>query len=511
MTPVTAQTLRAWIADGAELALLDAREEAEFGRAHPFWATPCPLSQAELRLPTFLPRPDVRIVCIDDGGGLAQRLAGLVEARGGGKIQILENITAAWPTAGGVLFSGVNVPSKAFGEWVEHHYATPSIDAAELQSWIEGGKKIEVLDSRPFDEFTRMSIPTGRCVPGGELAYRIADLVPDPATTVVVNCAGRTRSILGAESLRRAGIPNPVLALRNGTMGWRLAGLDTARGETATYTPGTPRSAAAALARAQVFARAAGVCTIDAATLARFEADPTRTTYVLDVRAPAEYAAGHHPGSRNAPGGQLVQATDRWIAVRGARICLLDDTGPRALMAAAWLRQMGFRDVFTASLGGTLLSGSEPTPTPPDAPLADVGQIPGALVIDLARSTEFREAHIPGAIWGLRSRLALRRDPLAAASRVILTSSDGTLARWAVAEAQSLTAAPVAALAGGTAGWPHPLAASRDDPPDDSCLDAYLRPYDRNSGIEAAMRDYLSWEIDLVHEVERDGQAQFGV
>ena len=520
MERVPAATVRAWIEatleDGRELALLDAREEGEFGAAHPFWAVPCPLSRAELRLKLLLPRPSTRVVCLDDGGGLAERLAALVEGMGGGDVHVLDGGTAAWEAAGGVLFSGVNVPSKAFGEWVEHHYGTPSVDAAELRARLDAGQDVAVLDSRPFDEFHRMSIPTGRCVPGGELAYRVADLVPDPATTIVVNCAGRTRSILGAESLRRAGVPNPVVALRNGTMGWRLAGFDVAQGETAGYAPGTPESAALALGRARAFAEASGVRVIDADELVRFEADPARTLYVLDVRAPDEYRAGHRPGSLNAPGGQLVQATDHWIAVRGARLCLVDDSGVRARMAASWLRQMGYQDVFAVegALAGALEAGEQPRPAPPDVPLAGLGAVEGALVVDLARSIEFREGHIPGAVWGIRTRLDALRDQLAPASRVVATSPDGDLARWAVAELQELTLAPVAALDGGTAAWRaagRPLAASRDDPPDEACVDFYLRPYDRNSGVEAAMRAYLGWEVDLPGEVTRDGQARFGV
>ena len=56
------------------------------------------------------------------------------------------------------------------------------------------------------------------------------DLAPDPDTLVVVNCAGRTRSIIGCQSLRNAGIPNRVVALKDGTMGWDLAGFECERG-----------------------------------------------------------------------------------------------------------------------------------------------------------------------------------------------------------------------------------------------------------------------------------------
>ena len=210
MREIDAATLHGWIGDGGELAILDAREEGEFGASHLFWAVPCPLSRAELRAPQMLPNRATRIVCVDDGRGLAQRLAGALAAIGCSDVSVLAGGTASWEASGYVLFSGVNVPSKAFGEWVEHHYGTESFDPAELRALIDSGRDMVVLDSRTAEEFARMTIPTAISVPGGELAYRIGDIAPNPETLIVVNCAGRTRSILGAESLRRAGIPNQV-------------------------------------------------------------------------------------------------------------------------------------------------------------------------------------------------------------------------------------------------------------------------------------------------------------
>jgi rhodanese-related sulfurtransferase len=518
MKTIDAAALRDWTLDGGELAILDAREEGEFGASHLFWAVPCPLSRAELRLHALLPNPATRVVCVDDGRGLAERLAALAESLGATDVSVLAGGSPAWAAAGFVLFSGVNVPSKAFGEWVEHHYGTESVDAPELEAWISSGRDMVVLDSRTWEEFQRMSIPTGRSVPGGELAYRIGDLVPDPATLVVVNCAGRTRSILGAESLRQAGIPNRVVALRNGTMGWELAGLTCARGRSERFAPGRPATAELAMHRASAFAERSGVRVIDAAALAGFAADATRTLYVLDVRDPAEFAAGHLAGSVSAPGGQLVQATDTWIGVRGARIALIDDDGVRARMAASWLRLMGHRDVFVVA--GGLAAAPLPPRAAPQPPAAErisadtLAACGDTLVIDLARSIDFREGHIPGALWAVRTRLAGLRERLAAAHMVVLTSPDGVQAQWAMAEAKTLTRAAVRLLDGGTAAWKaaaHPLAKDRRSPPDDACVDFYLRPYDRNSGVEAAMRAYLSWEIDLVHEIARDGTVRFGV
>lgn len=515
MQRIDARTLHGWITDGHELAILDAREEGEFGAAHLFWAVPCPLSRAELLAPALLPRRSARAVCVDDGSGLAERLAAILAGLGCTDLATLDGGTPAWQSAGFALFSGINVPSKAFGEWVEHHYGTRSVDALELKSWIDAGRDMVVLDSRTFDEFQAMSIPAAMSVPGGELAYRIADLAPNPNTLVVVNCAGRTRSILGAESLRQAGIPNQVVALRNGTMGWELAGLLCSHGSGERYPAGRPASAGLGLARAEAFAARSGVAIIDSATLTAFELDQTRSLYVLDVRDPAEFAAGHRPGSGSAPGGQLIQATDRWIAVRGARIVLLDDDGVRARMSAAWLRQMGHRDVSVAEASlGSAHDGYETPSAKPGITAAQLRDSPDSLVIDLARSLDYRAGHIPGSIWAIRTRLAQHRDALAAASHVVLSSPDGRLAELALAEAQSLTAAQVQLLQGGSSAWRAlgmPMASGRTVPDDAECVDVYLRPYDRNAGVAEAMQAYLSWEIDLVQQIDRDGTIAFGL
>jgi rhodanese-related sulfurtransferase len=247
---------------------------------------------------------------------------------------------------------------------------------------------------------------------------------------------------------------------------------------------------------------------------------------VLDVRDPAEFRAGHRPGSRNAPGGQLVQATDQWIGVRNARIVLVDDTGVRARMTAAWLRQMGHRDVFVVEGGLEAVRTTAPAVVPVPELAAPVDLIDvtafvhlldsGArtVVLDLARSIEFRDGHIPGAIWGVRGRLEPLRPQLSGAGHVVITSPDGMLARLAVPEVKALTSAQVHVLEGGTEAWHafgRPLIKDRTTPPDEACIDFYLRPYDRNSGVEAAMQAYLSWEIDLVHQIERDGTVAFGV
>ncbi len=523
---VTPKQLRDWIVDDDELALLDVREEGVFGRdGHLLFAVCAPLSRLELDIRALVPRKSVRVALCDGGDGLAERAAEKLASWGYSDISILAGGMPAWEAAGYVVFRGVNVPSKAFGEFVEHLSETPSVSAEELKGMMDRGDNMVVLDSRPWGEYRRMNIPTGTDCPGAELAYRVHDIVADPATTVVVNCAGRTRSIIGAQSLINAGIPNRVVALRNGTMGWALAGYDLEHGSERNFpdvtSAGLERARAAATRVAQRF----GVETIDMKTLDKWRAESDRRSlYLLDVRNPEEYAAGHVPGSISAPGGQLVQATDKWVGTLGARIALIDDTGVRATMTVSWLLQMGWRDV--AILQGGLDAGGLETGTPvPEIPDYDDVQVQtispqmlqtmvmanGVTVIDFATSLEYKADHIPGAWWAVRARLAQSLEKTTGKGPLILTSPDGRLARLAAADLQKITPRSVRVLEGGTDAWKAnggPLVTGFENMADQND-DVQYKAYDHDDNIEFHMQEYLSWEVGLVEQVEKDGTARF--
>ena len=259
--------LKAMWHDGGELAVLDVREEAAFGEGHLFFASCVPLSRIELRIAELVPRRPARVVLCDGGEPLAGAAAARLAEFGYTEVYVLEGGVLGWEAAGYSLYSGVNVPSKAFGEYVEARHRTPSISPEQLQDLLGREPKPLVLDSRPREEYRHMSIPGGVNVPGAELVYRFHDLAPPPGTTVVVNCAGRTRSIVGAQSLINAGVPNPVVALRNGTMGWELAGYALVHGQQRRAPEVSPYGMAEAKAAAARVARRFGVPTVNRAVL----------------------------------------------------------------------------------------------------------------------------------------------------------------------------------------------------------------------------------------------------
>ncbi|MGH8674999.1 MAG: rhodanese-like domain-containing protein, partial [Burkholderiales bacterium] len=433
------------------------------------------------------------------------------------EIEILDGGCAAWQAAGGELFSGVNVPSKAFGEFVEHRYETPRIPADELKRLQDSGTKLVILDSRPFEEYRRMSIPGGIDTPGAELAYRVHDLVPDPDTLVVVNCAGRTRSIIGCQSLRNAGIANRVVALKDGTMGWELAGFSCERGAERVAPAPTGEGLAKARTAASRVASRFGVRFASRRDVESWQADQSRTLYLLDVRTREEFEALRIAGSRHAPGGQLVQATDEYVGVRNSRIVLVDPARVRSVMTASWLVQMGWNDVYVLEPEGNDGFSGWRTESGPRARKAfrpwETAGVPGtATVVDLSTSLRFRDFHLPGAWWAVRSRLAEARAKISELSELVLTSEDSVLAHLAAPEVAAFWPnARVRVLEGGNARWRAAGGAGETgiERATTTLDDVWYKPYDHGADVEKHARAYLDWEVALVDQIQRDPSIRF--
>jgi rhodanese-related sulfurtransferase len=159
----------------------------------------------------------------------------------------------------------------------------------------------------------------------------------------VVSCAGLPRAILGAQTLIDAGVANAVSYLDDGTRGWTDAGFELETGRTASYGEPSEEARQFALERGDSLSAKDGLTFIDRQTAERWNADPARTTYLLDVRTPEEFARASLPGSISSEGGQLLGVAYRTIAVRGARVVLIDDLlGSRARIVAHWLARRGF-------------------------------------------------------------------------------------------------------------------------------------------------------------------------
>ena len=512
-----------------ETALLVLRELDPFAQQHPLCGAILPLTRLELDAWRRIPRRDTLLVLYGEHAGqdLAPLAAARLVALGYTQVHLLDGGLAGWLASGGEVFRDVNVPSKSFGELVEHERHTPSLPAQEVLALIDAGADAVILDARRFDEYQTMNIPGSTSVPGAELVLRARALAPDPTTRIIVNCAGRTRSIIGTQSLVNAGLPNPVAALRNGTIGWTLAGQTLEQGA-ARRAPADipPEQLAQARADARRVAQASGVRWLPLDAIGALE-EPGRTVYRFDVRSPEEYAAGHLPGFANAPGGQLVQETDHQVPVRGARIVLADGDGVRAAMTASWLAQMGWdvvvvQDAPAAAFTeqGVPAAAKPPAPAVPLlSPAQLLAQGDNVVVLDVGAGLAYLKRHIQGAWYAIRAQLEQALQTLPPASGYVLTCPGGELARWAAADlrvlldARGLQTTPVWALEGGnaaafTAGVARESGESRLAVPRS---DRYRRPYEGTDAPREAMQAYLEWEFGLVAQLGRDGTHNFKV
>lgn len=385
---------------------MDVREQGQYGEGHPFHAVPLAYSQLELNAARLIPNPWVAIVVLDSGSGdtLGERAAARLQALGYRDVSVLRGGAAAWQAAGYTLFKGVHVPSKTFGELVEINNHTPLISASDLKLKIDRGDDVVILDGRSRGEYAKMNIPGAICCPNAELPYRLHRLAPRRETTVVVNCAGRTRSIIGAQSLVNLGVDHPVFALENGTQGWYLNDFSL-ENQSDRFYPEVCASDAALESLRPKAASLAQACNVQHTTASQLEKwleDPSRTTYFFDVRTPEEFMAGTAPGAVHAEGGQLLQGTDLYIAVRHARVVLHDTDGIRAPLVGSWLFQMGY-DVF-------LLPSTEP-----QIPLTDTARLQEAIVktpaVKLA-AVEIRELQASVNLLDLRPSLVYRAEHL---------------------------------------------------------------------------------------------------
>ncbi|MGE4336308.1 MAG: rhodanese-like domain-containing protein [Pigmentiphaga sp.] len=527
---IDAHQLKSWIHDSEELALLDVREHGQYGEDHLFFAVSLPYSELEFQLDRLVPWRGVRVALYgDQGSEEAVRASAQAMARlGYSNVHILRDGIEAWKAAGYVSFAGVNVPSKTFGEMVEHVCQTPSISANELSVLMRGdSRRLLIVDGRPVSEYRRTTIPGSVCCPNGELALRIHALAPDPDTTIVVNCAGRTRSIIGAQTLINLGISHKVYALENGTQGWYLQDLPLEYQANRLYPEKIEdQSLMPVRQRAQALRHRFKIPSVDAETVAGWINSQTRSVFLCDIRTEEEYAKARMPPRvQHAPGGQLIQATDQYIGVRKASIVLCDIEGIRAPVVASWLKQLGWSVFLLEDIDGlnhvlddfarheddqSKLEYADEIPAD-DLPRF-LKQNPDALLLDARPSKLFREGSIEKSRWIIRPNVSHELAGLSE-RRVLLMGDD--LARLRLL-AHELEANGFADIYISEVGDDFPQSTglsvvSRRDMPDKSCIDYLFFAHERHEGNKIAAKVYLDWETNLLLRIDAQERATFSI
>ena len=528
--PITPSLLVDLLNGRTPFALIDVREPGEYNASHIPGSSLIPRRMLDFDLAAAVPHPGTLVVLCDDDGRRVARAAETVENMGYSEVAWLEGGVNRWMSLDHPTEWGVNVPSKDFGEKMEVVHHVPEIDAIELRARMERGDKMVILDTRTPEEYRRFCIPGGRSLPGGELAYRITDVTADldPDTTVVINCAGRTRSIIGTRLLQRMGMDRQVVGLKNGTSGWVLAGYDLESGADRDQLPEITESGRAeAEAYAERCASEDGVKLIDVAALDDLiQRSQRESVYFIDVRTSDEYDRGRIQGFRWFPGGQCVQRSDDVAVVKNAPIVFCCDGKARATLTASWYRQLGYEEVyaldggigawaaagrplesglsvgasFDGSISGLGESGSlaDARENVPLVAAASLRRDESAVVLFVDTSRDFARAHVPGARWVPRGWLEWQvADHVPSTdSRVVVTCGDGRQSMLAAATLIDMGYSDVAALDGGMIAW-----RAHNLPIEEGLTGVMRTPGDIVfSGPDrsyADMQHYLRWETEL--------------
>ena len=518
---ISPEALSALMAGDDTYALVDVREAGEYNGAHIPGSSSLPRRQLEFQIDALIPFRGERLILCDDDQRRADLAAATLQHMGYTRVSVLAGGLNRWTTEGYPNEWGSNVQSKDFGEKMEVVHHIPVMEPQELHARQQRGEKLVLLDSRTPEEHTRATVPGSRSVPGGELALRISDIVKDSQTTVVVHCAGRTRSIVGARALQRMGVDR-VYDLKNGTMGWLMAGLELEVGSQRLDLPEpSPEGKARAESHAARLASEDGVRHLAVARLKELMARADReTVYLIDVRTEEEYLQGHIPGFRWFPGGQAVQRSDEVAAVRNGTIVFACDGMVRSTVAASWFRQMGFPHVFALE-GGTAAWTASGLSLEAEAPdqlpfglaeaRAKVGMLspldfeaslfPTLIFVDSSR--DFAGGHVPGSHWVPRGWLEDRIETVAPHKDepVGVTCADGLSSALAAATMLELGYNRAWVLGGGMAAWRQAGLSVETgltgimSAPTDVLLSGTERPF-------AEMINYLRWEEALGKKYE---------
>lgn len=529
-TPITPAQLLELFDGNTPFALIDVREPGEYNASHIPGSSLIPRRMLEFDLAAAVPHPSSMVALCDDDGRRVARAVDTVESMGYSNVVWLEGGVNRWMSLDHPTEWGVNVPSKDFGEKMEVVHHVPEIDAMELHARMERGDKMVILDTRTPEEYRRFCIPGGRSLPGGELALRITDVTADldPDTTVVINCAGRTRSIIGTRILQRMGLDREVVGLKNGTSGWVLAGYDLESGADRDQLPGvTDAGRAAAEAYADRCAAEDGVRFLDVAGLdALVDRSQHESVYFIDVRTAEEYDQGRIAGFRWFPGGQCVQRSDDVAVVKNAPIVFCCDGKARATLVASWYRQLGYGEVYAldggvgawaasghplesglsagAQFDGSISGAGEPQlladarQSVPTISVQAAHNDPSSTVLFVDTSRDFARGHVPGAHWAPRGWLEWQIADFVPSTDapVVVTCGDGRQSLLAAATLREMGYTNVAALDGGMIAW-----RVAGLPVEEGLTGVMRTPADIVfSGPDrtyADMQHYLRWETEL--------------
>ena len=515
---ITPETVRSWISDKEEVAFIDVREIGQHTNGHPFFSISIPYSLFEFNIKILVPNKQTRVILIDNNNGISDLVYNIAHQMGYSNISIIEGGVEEWVSAGYKLFDGINVPSKSFGELIEKYFHTPSITAKELAQKQKNNENYIVIDGRPFLEYNKMSIPKSICCPNAELFYRVSSHIKDMNTEIIINCAGRTRSIIGAQTLINFGIKNKVKALENGTQGWFLSELSLEHNKN-KYLEVLPNDIETQQLQNKVLklTNDLNIDLIDLKKAQELIIDKKKSTFIFDVTTSKTIST--KPGTiMNVPGGQLIQATDKYIGVWKATVILVDDGDLiRAGTTSFWLKKMGY-EVYILKEGllkaQTLKFIKEIDHKLIDLDfinLEDLVKIKIQILYDIRSSKDFCKMRIKNSIW--LNRAHLYREKIKTDDPIIIITDNLEKASLIVKDLKQKDKGAIIKVykwnQNEITSYPSVIDVTIETLSKQNNIDFNFHTHMRHDGNKEHAKQYLEWEINLVSKMDKQELSFF--
>ena len=515
---ITPETVRSWISDKEEVAFIDVREIGQHTNGHPFFSISIPYSLFEFNIKILVPNKQTRVILIDNNNGISDLVYNIAHQMGYSNISIIEGGVEEWVSAGYKLFDGINVPSKSFGELIEKYFHTPSITAKELAQKQKNNENYIVIDGRPFLEYNKMSIPKSICCPNAELFYRVSSYIKDINTEIIINCAGRTRSIIGAQTLIDFGIKNKVKALENGTQGWFLSELSLEHNKN-KYLEVLPNDLEIQQLQKKVLklTNDLNIDLIDLKKAQELIIDKKKSTFIFDVTTSKTIST--KPGTiMNVPGGQLIQATDKYIGVWKATVILVDDGDLiRAGTTSFWLKKMGY-EVYILKEGllkaQTLKFTKEIDHKLIDLDfinLEDLVKIKKQILYDIRSSKDFCKMRIKNSIW--LNRAHLYREKIKTDDPIIIITDNLEKASLIVKDLKQKDKGAIIKVykwnQNEITSYPSVIDVTIETLSEQNNIDFNFHTHMRHDGNKEHAKQYLEWEINLVSKMDKQELSFF--
>ena len=515
---ITPETVRSWISDKEEVAFIDVREIGQHTNGHPFFSISIPYSLFEFNIKILVPNKQTRVILIDNNNGISDLVYNIAHQMGYSNISIIEGGVEEWVSAGYKLFDGINVPSKSFGELIEKYFHTPSITAKELAQKQKNNENYIVIDGRPFLEYNKMSIPKSICCPNAELFYRVSSHIKDMNTEIIINCAGRTRSIIGAQTLINFGIKNKVKALENGTQGWFLSELSLEHNKN-KYLEVLPNDIETQQLQNKVLklTNDLNIDLIDLKKAQELIIDKKKSTFIFDVTT-SKTISTKPCTIMNVPGGQLIQATDKYIGVWKATVILVDDGDLiRAGTTSFWLKKMGY-EVYILKEGllkaQTLKFTKEIDHKLIDLDfinLEDLVKIKKQILYDIRSSKDFCKMRIKNSIW--LNRAHLYKEKIKTVDPIIIITDNLEKASLIVKDLKQKDKGAIIKVykwnQNEITSYPSVIDVTIETLSEQNNIDFNFHTHMRHNGNQEHAKQYLEWEINLVSKMDKQELSFF--